>query len=101
MLSSRCEPLKEFRPRDRTRAKRFEMRRKDLDIHPIQSALCQMIDEVQECKVRSIGFEMKHAFAGERAARINTIDSSHKAAVMPGFGAMSMAQTMKLNVRPL
>src|SRR5262249_1223763 len=77
------------------------MRRQNLDIHPIQAALCQMIDQVQEGQLRSVGFEMKHALTDKAAAGIDAVDPASQATVMPDLHTMSMAQTVKLQIRDL
>src|SRR5262249_23662272 len=100
-LSSRCEPSEEFGSPDGASTKRFEMRRHHLDIHPIQAALCQMIDQVQQGHVRRIGFKMKHAFTGKRSARINAVDPAGQATVTPGLHTMGMTQAVKLQIRGL
>src|SRR5262245_53204015 len=99
--SSRCEPLQEFGAPDRTSTKRFEVRRQNLDIEPVQATLCKMIDQVQEGQVRSIRFEMKHAFTGKRATGIDAIDAARQTTVAPGLYTMRMAQTVKLQIRGL
>src|SRR4051794_10181469 len=72
------------------------MRREHLDVHPLRASRPQVVHEIEQRELRSVGLSMKHALSGEDAVNLHSVYPADKLAlpvgqVLPGFNAMGMS----------